>query len=302
MGTFQFNFSIITSCLWVSIGSIGNIFSIIIFCSKEFNKDTTAKYLTFASIMNIIAIFYFPLLMFPSMWSPTALNCMITMGLKIFMTQIHAWIMAVCSLDRAISTMAPFKFIFKNKLKFQLALLGIMIFIFAILISPFFILYKAVSTSDNKTECEITLVKELEGVVFYSLAQNVLFSAVLPFLIMITSSILIVITLWKSKNKVFKNKFRNKRHNLREIQLAKSLITLDLFFIFFKLPMQIYIIFFSTDNDGRVTHNFFFMYQIFLFISSTNIVCIFVIFFIVNKLYRSLFIRYFKKLFGCKFN
>ena len=238
METFEFYFAIITSSLWVSIGSIGNIFSIIIFCSKEFNKDATAKYLAFASIMNIIAIFHLPLLMLPSMWSLTAINCMITMGLKILITQMHAWIVTLCSLDRAISTMAPFKFIFKNKLKFQLVLIGIMTFILIILISPFFLLYKAVSTSDNKTECEITLVKELEAVAVYSLAQNVLFSAVLPFLIMITSSILIVLRVLKSKSKVYmnktlnKNNFNNKGHNLREKQLAKSLITLDLFFIY----------------------------------------------------------------------
>jgi hypothetical protein len=253
--------------------------------------------------MNIIAILHLPLLMLPSIWSPTSLNCMILMGLKILITQMHAWIVALCSLDRAISVMA-FKFIFKNKLKFQLILLGIMTVILVILISPFFILYK-VSISDNKTQCEMAHEKKLEMVTIYSLAQYILFSTVLPFLVMITSSFLIVLTLRKSKSKVYRSKTLGnnvviKRHNVREIQLAKSLITLDFFFILFKLPMQLYISFFSIDDDGRVISNFFFLYQIFLFISSTNIVCIFVIFLIINKLYRSLFIRYVKKIFGCK--
>jgi hypothetical protein len=301
MEIFKFNFAIITSALWVSIGSIANIFSIIIFSSKEFNKDSMSKYLTCASIMNIIAILHLPLVMFPSIWSPTAINCVMMMGLKILITQMHAWIVAMCSLDRAISTMAPFKFIFKNKLKFQLILLGIMTVILVILISPGVILSKSVSASDNKTECEMTVVKEIEGVAFYSIAQYVLFAAVLPFFIMITSSILIVLTLWKSKNKVSCNNVaNNKRNYVRDIQLAKSLVTMDFFFILFKLPMQFYLIFFSIEDDGRFMSKLFYMYQIFLFISSTNIVCIFVIFLIINKLYRSIFIRYIKKIFGYK--
>jgi hypothetical protein len=253
--------------------------------------------------MNIIAILHLPLLMFPSLWLPSNLSCKIAIGFKFIITQLHAWIVALCSLDRVISVMAPFKFTFKNKLKFQLIMLGILTLTLSILISPFVIYYKSVYINENQTKCTFTLEKELNWVVFYSKTQYILFSGVLPFLIMITSSILIVLTLCKSKSKVYRSKTLGnnvviKRHNVREIQLAKSLITLDFFFILFKLPMLLYLIFFSSEDDGRVIYNF--MYQLLLFISSTNIVCMFVIFFIINKLYRSLFIRYVKKIFGCK--
>jgi hypothetical protein len=306
MDTIQFYFATISTTLWIAIGSIGNIFSIIIFNSKEFNRDSTANYFIFASIMNIIAIFHLPLLMFPSIWLPTTISCMIMLGFKVLITQMHSWIVAFCSLDRVITVMAPHKFLFKNKLKFQIGMIVVVLLMIGVSFIPMVYPYQtAISekTSDNQTRCSFLFKKEFNWAIFYYKIQYILFTAVLPFFIMITSSFLIVLTLWKSKNKVSCNNRdsinnNSKRHNVREIQLAKSLVTMDFFFILFKLPMLLYLMVMSNEDGSREFYSF--TYQLLLFISSTNIVCIFIIFFIFNKLYRTILIRYVKKIFGCK--
>jgi hypothetical protein len=305
----QFYFATISTTLWTIIGSIGNILSIIIFNSKEFNRDSTANYFIFASIMNIIAIFHLPLLMFPSIWLPTTISCMIMIGFKVLITQMHSWIVAFCSLDRVITVMAPQKFLIKNKLKFQIGIIIVVFIVIGVSFIPMVYPYQTAMSgkiSDNQTRCSFLFQQEFNWAIFYYKIQYILFTAVLPFSIMITSSFLIVLTLWKSKNKVccynrnssnidFIRKIISHR---REIQLAKSLVTMDFFFILFKLPMLIYLMIMSHEEGSREFYSF--TYQLLLFISSTNIVCIFIIFFILNKLYRSLFRRYVKKLFGCK--
>jgi hypothetical protein len=289
MEPFRFYFSAVSTGLYLTVGNIGNIFSIIIFTNKEFRRQPITTYLIFICILNITRLITMPFMMFPSMWLATSLSCKLTFGVRMLQTEIQGWIAALSSFHRLIIVMAPFRFIFKDKLRFQLGLIST-IFIFLVLFqSPFFYYYKADSTSDNQTKCTIPLEPEFNWILVYIKYTYTLLETILPFSIMTVSSILIAWRMYRSKQQLVANTDRQ-----REIQLAKSLLAFDLFFIVFRLPMMVYLLLFNSSDEDRVFYNL--TYPILFVISNFNIVFCFVIFFIFNRLYHDLFILYLRRI------
>jgi hypothetical protein len=286
----QLYFSIIISGLFFIIGLFGNVISIIIFDNKEFKTQPITVYLKCTCFMNIITIMYLPIMIMPTIWTINENTCKIMGGLMIFIIEVQAWIVALCSFDRLITVLVPYRFLFKNKLKFQLGSIATMIIILFILIIPFIFSYNLVIDAKNETICSFPIDQESIWVMNYFKVQFFLFRAALPFTIMFISSIVIVWKMCTNKSKLI----RNTNHK-REIQLAKSLVVMDFFFITLRLPV-VFTVLLKTNDDYRIMYNY--VYSIFTSISTMNNVFLFILFIVCNKLYHDLFFKYM----GCKSN
>ena len=268
--------------LCFSIGGFGNIVSIIVFSNKKFTKLTTTNFIKVTLIFNILVLLYAPMMYLAPIWIVNSLNCKIYTGILTVITQSKAWIQAIGSVDRVISILRPQKFIFKNKLKFQIPLIVSIFFIVVLVVLPGSIFYGTI-TIKNVTVCSFE--PGISWVVFYSQIQYFLFRTILPSLVMITSSCIVSWKIYKSKTQLLPNAERK-----REINLFKSLIAFDLFVLIFQIPSIVQI--FSSANA-----NFFntFEYSIFFTVSLISNVFLFVIFIVFNKIYREVICEYFSK-------
>ena len=129
--------------------------------------------------------------------------------------------------------------------------------------------------------CSLPLEHEFIWFTIYAEYSLTIFRSGLTFLIMITSSVLIVWTLWKSKSKFSRDKnFR------KELNLTRSLVLMDAFFIITSLPIEAYV-FISFPNP--------FAYQILYVLSNFYNVILFIVFFYCNKVYRAILFKLFPK-------
>ena len=292
MDLFQY-YVVVGLCIgFFIIGNFGNIISIIIFTRKEFIKQPTTIYLIVSNIINLITVFYLPLIVMPEIWSKFisgTIGCKIFGGFMVILAEIQSWVYSICSLDRCITTVAPFKFQLKNKLKFQLILIFICVLILTLLCVPFlnyYTEYKNIELdSVNQTVCLFPESLELNWVILYFKFEFGLFRIVLPFIITISSSLITVYKLCSSKLKL---KVRDWNNMAKEIQFARSLIIMDILFVIFRIPTAI-----NTSFQFNMLFMYKFMYSIFSLLGAFHNVFTFLIFVIFNKIYRQLFKMFF---------
>jgi hypothetical protein len=280
METLQLYVTAITCTVFIVVGTFGNIISIIIFRNKQFKKQHFSVYMICISILNIVRIYYIPIMMLASYWVINSLVCKITSGIEVLMVEIQAWIVALCSFDRCVTLLVPFKFKFKNKLQFQfgvMALIVILLFIF--LLVPIYF-YDTVKNQHNQTRCAFTSDPSFLWVLTYFKINFFLLRVIVPYSVMTISSSFII---WKT----FRMKKKLSRKNDREIQLAKTLVALDFFFIVFRLPTLFYVL--LNNNDDGILFNF--LYSIFVAVASINNAFEFILLFALNKIYRELFLK-----------
>lgn len=267
------------------IGSFGNIISIVIFTRKEFIKQPTTFYLIISNIINLITILYLPFIVMPKIWTillAETISCQLFCGFMLVLGEMQSWVYSMCSLDRCITTVAPYKFHFKNKSKFQLTLLFLFILIIILLCVPFLYYYREFKLeSGNQTVCLFPQSIELNWVIIYFKVQFGLFRTILPFIITISASLITVFKLCSSKLNL---NVRDRNDMNREIQFAKTLIIMDILFVVFRIPTAVNIFF-----QFNMLFAYTFLYSIFALLGVFHNVFIFLIFIIFNKIYRQLF-------------
>jgi hypothetical protein len=286
METFQLYFTIISCSVFFVFGGFGNIISIVIFNNKEFRKQPLTVYLISACLMNIVTILYLPAMMLVTLWKLTTVTCKLLGILIVLITELQAWITAMGSFDRLITVMMPFKYLFKNKLKFQLSAITSVFAFLSLTIVPFVYYYDEERRNDSLSRCALPQEHAYSWILPYFKIQAILFRYAIPFLIMVISSFLIVLKVCRMKIKLSINSDRQK-----EVHLAKSLVAIDIFFIIFRLPMLFYVLFY-TKNDDRLVFNFTF--SIFLAFGTINNVFFFIILIFFNKIFKNMFLQYIK--------
>jgi hypothetical protein len=276
----QFLFISITSALFVIVGAFGNIISFIIFNNKLLKNQLSTNYIKGSIVMNMITIFYLPIILFSPIWILNSATCKIYNGVLVLIIQIQAWVTALSSIDRMVSVLKPHSCLFKNKLIFQLFAMILSALILFILLLPQFIYYDI----GIKNSIIVCMYKE-EWARDYLRVEFALFRAIIPFILMIISSITITIKMSRAKANLTLSVDRK-----REKNLFKSLIASDIFFILFRLPYLIYIL--TNQDESGI---FSFLYAILTAIGTSNNVFIFIIFILFNKLYKQLFIKYMRR-------
>ena len=290
MEAIKYNFSIISSAVFVPIGVIGNIISIVIFGHSQFRKQPIATYLIIVSIINITVIIQIPNQLLNNYWTGISdwnILCKLTIAIFIITRKAETWTVSLCSVDRMVTVMAPMKFQFKDTKTFQIVSVILICLINVAADFPIYFSTKSYAIPNNETLCFFPLEPDYFWFTQYSQISLTIFGSGLPFLIMITSSVLIVWTLLKSKVKLS----RSKRFQ-KELNLTRSLVLMDAFFILTALPMVIDV-YINLISD-------LFVYEILYMLSNFYNIFLFLLFFSFNKLYRAIFYNLFRNLFPKK--
>lgn len=284
MNTIQLYTTIAICSLSFTIGIFGNIISILIFQKCQFKKQSLTVYLIAVSLLNIILILYLPVMMVATAWVVKSIICKIHGSLALLLSELHSWVVAISSFDRLIMVMFPHKFHFKNKLSFQISSIGFICVLLSLLITPSIIYYEKVIINGT-ARCSLPFGDEYLWILPYFKFQLLLFRTVLPFLIMIVSSILITYKMCRSTN------LRSNRSQYKQVYLARSLMSMDFFFIIFRLPMLAYTLLYNMSSERLI---FDFTFSIYLAIGNLNNVFFFIILILFNKIYRNLFLKMMK--------
>ena len=123
MEDIKYLFAIISCAVFMPIGVIGNIISIVIFSHSKFKKQAITTYLIIVSIINIINIFQMPNQLMLHFWTGITdldLACKISTAFFIITRKTDSWILCLCSIDRMTTVLAPMKFQFKDTKTFQI--------------------------------------------------------------------------------------------------------------------------------------------------------------------------------------
>jgi hypothetical protein len=282
----QLNFITVIGSLFLIIGIFGNVYSILVFKSKEFRKQPITVYIIASCLINIISIFYLPIMFLAPIWIINEITCKLFPGFFGLVLKVQAWVEALGSLDRLISTLNPYILHFKNRLKFQIIFIFIIVLIILSLGLPEIIYLKDILTEQNVTVCSYPVQTEIMWIFSYYKIEYFLTRVFFPFSIMLFSSICITWKMFKSKNNVCPYN----RNRQKEVNLFKSLLAFNLFFILFRIPMLVYLM---TNNNTETFFNSF-AYAILLATGLISNVFFFLIMIIFNSVYRKVFIKKFK--------
>jgi hypothetical protein len=264
----------------IIIGVLGNIISIAIFKSTEYKKLPETVYLIASCVMNIITILYLPIMYLSPIWIMTSITCKLYPGAFNLIIKIQAWIVAIGSFDRMVTTVKPHSFKWKNNLKIQL--ISIFTILIIIGLESFPVVYYLdpfTNPKNNITSCTYPAALKLSWIIDYYKYEYLVFRVVLPFFIMLISSIIITWKMCRMKNQLRPNSNKQKEKNL-----FKSLLALDLFFILFRVPMLVYVI---INNNSQTFFNSL-TYAILLTVGLISNAFFFLIMIITNKLYRKI--------------
>ena len=134
---------------------------------------------------------------------------------------------------------------------------------------------------DNTTTCFFPS-NELDWILIYYKIEYALVRVFIPFLLMTISSIMVTYKMCEMKTRLTRNTDLE-----RERQMFISLISHDIFFIVFRIPMVIY----SIINNNSVLFFDSFGYCICLAIGLLSNVFMFIVFIFFNKVYKQIFIQ-----------
>ena len=278
-------FNLISTIVLTVFGIIGNSLVIFILNKKKLRKVPIFRYLTLSTISDTINV----ILMWPSIFdfliNNQLFNCKIFRFFAYLPYQFSAWMICVSSVDRFLSVKYPYRFKIRNKLRFQVSIVSV-VFIGLISVDLPYAFYNKINTSNNISLCSYD--DESVKIGFYLDILNGLTTLVVPFIVMVISTILITHQLIKLK----KGLDKNRKEFDREMKFAKVALSMDLWFVLCTLPYFLLTIISDATNDTsyrrNTIHGFAFLTNCF---SSLN----FMVFILCNQLFRN----YFIKIFNC---
>jgi len=213
-----------------------------------------------------------------------------------FFTPLSAWIETAASLDRlAANKFTPIFIAIKKKRKFQVIMVGLISIILFMFNLPNLLLLKLVYNNEsNSSNCEIDSNDN-----FNIISLNIIdlfLSILIPFSLMIFSSVIVSYRVFKSKVRVVS--LKNSKLNIikKEYKFAATIIGRNILFLSLNLPMGIFLI---LDIHCKATNQkpqwFDLVYLIVQFLSYSNFSATFIIDFACNHMFRKRFKQIFDK-------
>jgi hypothetical protein len=275
----------------ICLGLFGNFLSFLVFSRKAFAKYSISVYFRAMAISECFAIYkvaYDILFYFYNIKLGTVSNfwCKVHYYVLIGMFPISIWILVAFSIDKMIHVLGKKQsFPFIEKRSFQLAVvLGIAIFhclIYSCI--PILIqLKKVVVANETHLSC---LIENMPNCRYLS-AFILLEATVVPFCLMTMTSIVIIIKLNQSRNKLKKcqgNALRERK--LKDVKFAVSSIVLNLLDVIFEVPLSLV---FLMKFQNPIRFRLLLAISLFLFHMSYSIS--FLIHFTFNRLFRNEFL------------
>jgi hypothetical protein len=285
----------------VVIGTLANILAFIIFSRKKFQKTIFSTYFRILLIIDTIGLVY--LAMGKFLYFKFGINvrnfnehfCRLTLLLAYSIPPISAYILVAISIDRFISIAKPTLFLFRRKASFQI---GVCIFIIAanlLYSGQLFFSYLAIDYLEDPSVgpvCLIPYEKTLQTMDLFN-------STIIPFLLMIVSTILTIKSVFDSRKKMSQSTKQNKSNNQvrrKDIKFSITSITLNITFLLLNLPFAISSLIDNRDKLIPILADLIVLFL--LFLTYLNNGSVFFVNLSVNCLFREEIIA----LFGKKIN
>jgi hypothetical protein len=280
--------------LIIILAIVGNLLGIIVLKKPNVNKIGPIimyKYLLIFGIINSYMISIFYLHSFGINFETISLlTCRLTIFFGFITGPISLMILVYISIERYISIKYPSKKKILNKSLNQ-HIYMIVLVVFNLLINswvPFDydLIDKRNSTnkfignhnSDDDFEC----TRKSNNVIYLAILNTKL----IPYSLMITFTILLIISIFKSRSRVISN-YTNRQNETfqRDIKFAITSLSLNIIFIIFNLPIMIFSIFSNFPILFKISLNlYYFSFSIHFYLL-----------FIFNSIFRKEFLSHFSK-------
>lgn len=215
----------VCSIILFILGTIFNSIAIVVYCREKLRKTSMSTYLITYCTTNIILLF----INFMNQQSNNAPHRIVSY-LIFLISDFSNWILSLVSIDRLVMIYKPHIKLTRRKLFQFLSIFSIFVCL-SIANIPY--LLKSKNDCNSKNNCSMD-EHERFLTSFFNIFDSIIF-LIIPFLLMITCSILITIRLNKSGSIKILNTNNNKKHS-KEFHCAFMVISMDLIFLLFNLP------------------------------------------------------------------
>ena len=290
MSTVSFTFAINTAqAITLAISFLGNLVSIIIFSSKTFRNNSISTYCIALSINEFLVLFRFAINIGIIGYNVNIVDqsdelCKILNYLPAIYASNQPCILVAFSIDKLLNMGTNSIAIFKKKW-FQCSILAAIVLFNMLLYLEMPILLKRREVALGRFVCDQTIISFLPTLMIVIVLET----SLIPFIIMIASSILTIRLLIKSRNSIERvGNVANNRKS-RDQKFAISSVAFNIMFLFLKTPIMIYYTLFA----------FYYYYNVYYFGISIYLTCLnSASFFFIHLVTNSLFRREFLILIG----
>lgn len=267
----------------ILIGILGNILSYFVFSRTVFRKNSISVYcralaifdcFTISQLATDIALVFYDI--YPADLSDTW--CKLSFYINTAGSSIPAWILVAFAVDKTMSMRKSQRFEFMKKRSFQYGAIAVIVLFNLILYIEIPILIHRIPSPDTNalscTTSSIAFENIISGIVLFQ-------ANLIPFGVMMASSILIIRVIGKSRRKSIVAKMAIQKRKSRDFKFAITSLTFNFVFITLRVPLVLYYILNSVGIDFG---NDFFQIATLLFFMNASIS--FLVYFVSNSLFR----------------
>ena len=266
------------------LGIIGNIISFIVYCRSVFRKNSISVYCCALAIFDCFTIneLYMDINMvffdyFPPFYSD--LSCKMYYYVITAFSGIPAWILVSFSMDKMLSMKNSNRFKFIKKRSFQLGIIAVIAIANLLIFSEILIYLVRTAVTKDYIYCDLSRMPYITIVVLVYL----LVASIIPFIIMIVTSVSMVRLLAQSRRKTIGvgNNILVQRRKNRDFKFAFTSLTFNFLFITLKLPLVLYYI---LNGAGIIMPYYYIYFALLLFYVNSSIS--FLVHLVSNSLFR----------------
>lgn len=305
---FDKSLNLIYPLLIMFLGLIGNTFTIYIFSKKCFRKCSIGTYYSYLSLIDSLILvlgstrFFLEANNQINITTLSNLTCKFFTSTMYILQQISAWILMFASLDRIFLVKVPPVLIFKNvkKLKIFVILATTLFLIFLNIPNIMFLEIKHKDIKQyNRSIINVKYCELTDGSFFNNNVADIIdlfLFAIIPFVVMLISSIIISRIIFFSKRKFYRT---NMKKNKRDYQFAITILAMNFLFLILNLPICLHLLFRNFTDESKREYNERVLYNIVYTISNIlsylNFSNSIFVNLALNHLFRKEFIKIFLK-------
>ena len=277
MGTGDFDRGIYASRGIINfLGIIGNLITFIVFCRPVFRKNSISIYCTTLALFDsyiVVQLISDVSLFFNNFYPPDDSEawCKIYNFISTAFSAIPGWILVMFSFDKFWNMKKHHRFGFIKKRWFQVTVVLVNVVIHLGMYCGILIFLTRRSKGKNYS-CEFGYMKNILIYIGMYLAEG----NILPFLIMIVTSVLMTKALVSSRRKVQGNNGATangtssniKSRKSRDFKFAVTSLTFNILFIVLKMPLTIYYLLFAA---GMNVNSYYYQISTVLFYANSSI-------------------------------
>ena len=273
------------------LGIIGNIISFIVFCRPVFRKNSISVYCCALAIFDCFTInqLYVDICLIFDYYPPelSDIVCKIFYYITTAFSNIPAWILVAFSIDKMLSMKKSQRFEFVKTRSFQFGIIAMSAIANILIFSEVLVLLVRVPEPDSSeyNSTNLTLACDLAAMPYISIFGTLylIIGSILPFAIMVYSSVSIVKLITTSRRKSIGDgkQAAIRRRKSRDFKFAVTSLTFNFSFIALKLPLVLYYV---LSSIGVNTPYAYFNVSSLLFFINSSIS--FIVHFVSNSIFR----------------